>query len=396
MKSINSVRHSEETMKKIVLLLFAFTVYAGWDIGAYHDGGWDIGAYQHAEEDVGCDSNLVGITKLDTTATTASVTDSVYCGSGKMLLQLGSSSAVVDSSDSLNSPCRDTLIATGLSPSTKDSLRIIFRDTGSIFDTTIWIIFYTADSTDTAEIPHNTAPTITTQPASDSVRFGQSCTLTVVASGTDTLSYQWQYYSDGWQDSGSTDSDTFIVASPDTGVYNYRVIVTNDFGADTSDCAEITVYWPQFTVDTNIVGTGTLALSPEGLTQDSSTVITFTGTAGDGYTGDTSFTITLVSDTACTVTFLQYPVIDSIRPDPWYYGKRISIYGTGFLTPQGTGFIVLENDTLTDVESWSNTQIVDTIPADMTRGMKYLQIQNSNNLIRGSDDSLRVLRPYAR
>jgi len=287
-------------MKKIVLLLFAFTVYGGWDIGAYHDGGWDIGAYQHA------------------------------------------------------------------------------------------------DSTDTAEIPHNTAPTITTQPASDSVRFGQSCTLTVVASGTDTLSYQWQYYSDGWQDSGSTDSDTFIVASPDTGVYNYRVIVTNDFGADTSDSAEITVYWPQFTVDTNIVGTGTLALSPEGLTQDSSTVITFTGTAGDGYTGDTSFTITLVSDTACTVTFLQYPVIDSIRPDPWYYGKRISIYGTGFLTPQGTGFIVLENDTLTDVESWSNTQIVDTIPADMTRGMKYLQIQNSNNLIRGSNDSLRVLRPYAR
>jgi len=71
MKSINSVRHSEETMKKIVLLLFAFTVYAGWDIGAYHDGGWDIGAYQHAE-------GVVGIAKLDSIVPCYSWVDSSF------------------------------------------------------------------------------------------------------------------------------------------------------------------------------------------------------------------------------------------------------------------------------------------------------------------------------
>lgn len=90
------------------------------------------------------------------------------------------------------------------------------------------------------------------------------------------------------------------------------------------------------------------------------------------------------------------PVIDSIRNNPEYYGERISIYGSGFLSEQGTGFIVIEDDTLVDVEMWTDTHIIDTIPEDMERGYKELQINNNNNLTISSEETLRVLRPYAR
>jgi len=83
-----------------------------------------------------------------------------------------------------------------------------------------------------------TPPAITADPGNVWVSEGQTATLSVTASGSLPLTYQWKK---GEYDVG-TGSPTFTlqaVTLQDAGAY--RVIVTNTFGADTSASAMITV-----------------------------------------------------------------------------------------------------------------------------------------------------------
>jgi hypothetical protein len=140
---------------RILLLCVLLALPAGaWDIGAYQSGGMDIGAYQSGDDEEGCDSNLVGLTLLGTTSTTATFSDSAYCHYGRMVLQLGSTMAIVDSSGGGPAPYRDTLTVTGLTPSTQDSVRTLFQSDMAYIDSSAWLVFWTADSSDTAQIPH--------------------------------------------------------------------------------------------------------------------------------------------------------------------------------------------------------------------------------------------------
>src|SRR5258705_6077154 len=70
------------------------------------------------------------------------------------------------------------------------------------------------------------APTITTQPASQTVTAGQSATFTVVANGTAPLSYQWQ--KNGSNISGATAASyaTPATTTADNGS-TFSVVVTN-------------------------------------------------------------------------------------------------------------------------------------------------------------------------
>ena len=84
-----------------------------------------------------------------------------------------------------------------------------------------------------------TGPSITTQPASATVTPGTSVTFTVVASGTATLTYQWNKA--GAAISGATNA-SYTIASPqaaDAG--SYTVTVTNSAGSTTSSAATLTV-----------------------------------------------------------------------------------------------------------------------------------------------------------
>lgn len=85
----------------------------------------------------------------------------------------------------------------------------------------------------------SSAPTITTQPASQSVSVGSSVTFSVVATGTGTLSYQWR--KDGSSISSATSSSYTIasVATSDAG--SYDVVVTDSVGSTTSSAATLTV-----------------------------------------------------------------------------------------------------------------------------------------------------------
>jgi hypothetical protein len=84
------------------------------------------------------------------------------------------------------------------------------------------------------------APTITAQPTSKSVTTGQTATFSVAATGTGTLSYQWNR--GGAAISGATSSSytTPATTSADNGA-QFTVTVTNSVGSATSNAATLTV-----------------------------------------------------------------------------------------------------------------------------------------------------------
>jgi acid phosphatase len=84
------------------------------------------------------------------------------------------------------------------------------------------------------------APTITTQPASQTVTVGQTATFTVAATGTAPLSYQWR--KNGTAISGATSSSytTLATTSSDNGA-QFTVVVSNSAGSATSNTATLTV-----------------------------------------------------------------------------------------------------------------------------------------------------------
>ena len=97
-----------------------------------------------------------------------------------------------------------------------------------------------------ATLTVTTSPTISTNPASQTVTVGGNATFNVVASGSAPLSYQWRFA--GTNIGGATlDSYTRSNAQlVDAG--NYTVVVTNSFGSVTSAVVVLTV---------NTVSTGT-------------------------------------------------------------------------------------------------------------------------------------------
>ena len=88
--------------------------------------------------------------------------------------------------------------------------------------------------------PAATAPSITSQPANQTVTAGQTAAFSVTASGTAPLTYQWR--KNGVNISGATASSytTPATATTDSGS-TFSVIVTNSAGSATSNNATLTV-----------------------------------------------------------------------------------------------------------------------------------------------------------
>src|SRR5204862_3142652 len=84
------------------------------------------------------------------------------------------------------------------------------------------------------------APTITTQPANQTVTAGQTATFAVAATDTAPLSYQWK--KNGTAISGATSSSytTPATTSSDNGA-QFTVVVSNTVGSVTSSTATLTV-----------------------------------------------------------------------------------------------------------------------------------------------------------
>lgn len=83
------------------------------------------------------------------------------------------------------------------------------------------------------------APTITTQPQSQTVAQGQNATFSVAASGSAPLSYQWTF--NGANISGATASSYTVVSAKASNAGSYAAVVSNAFGSATSSTATLTV-----------------------------------------------------------------------------------------------------------------------------------------------------------
>jgi glucose/arabinose dehydrogenase len=117
-----------------------------------------------------------------------------------------------------------------------------FADNGAKFRCVVTNSFGSATSSE-ATLTVNAPPTITAQPADQTVTQGQPATFGVTASGSATLTYQWQR--NQVNISGATSSSYTIAAAAfaDNGA-KFRCVVTNGFGSATSSEATLTVNAP--------------------------------------------------------------------------------------------------------------------------------------------------------
>ena len=141
--------------------------------------------------------------------------------------------------------------------------------------------------------PDPVAPTITSQPASQTINAGQTATFSVTASGTAPLSYQW--FQNGTAIGGATSSSyTTPVETVSNSGTQFSVTVSNSAGSATSNTATLTV--------NGVIGalnpsTTSLNFNTVTVTMNSTLPVTFTnaGTAsitissvtisGTGFTG---------------------------------------------------------------------------------------------------------------
>ena len=100
-----------------------------------------------------------------------------------------------------------------------------------------------------------TAPTITTQPVSQTVTAGQVATFTVVAAGSPTLTYQWQKNHVNISGATAASYATPATATSDSGA-TFDVVVSNSAGTVTSVSAVLTVNAPSGGTTPPPVGNG--------------------------------------------------------------------------------------------------------------------------------------------
>ncbi|HKV60722.1 MAG TPA: immunoglobulin domain-containing protein, partial [Candidatus Acidoferrum sp.] len=84
------------------------------------------------------------------------------------------------------------------------------------------------------------APSITTQPASQTVTSGQTATFSVTATGTAPISYQWRKNGTAITGAGSSNYTTPSATTADNGA-QFSVVVSNSAGSATSASAVLTV-----------------------------------------------------------------------------------------------------------------------------------------------------------
>src|SRR2546425_2478765 len=85
-----------------------------------------------------------------------------------------------------------------------------------------------------------TAPSIATQPASQTVTAGQMATFSVVAAGSSPLSYQWEKNGAAIPGATSVSYTTAATTLADSGS-QFAVVVSNSVGSVTSNSATLTV-----------------------------------------------------------------------------------------------------------------------------------------------------------
>jgi len=157
----------------------------------------------------------------------------------------------------------------------------------------------------------DTAPAISTQPANQTVSSGQPATFSVVATGSGTLSYQWQKSSSNISGATQSSYTTPATTAADDGS-QFAVTVINSAGSVTSSAATLTVNSaPVITTQpsnqsTTVGGTATFTVVAEG----TSPLSYQWQKAGNNISGATSSSYTTPA-TALTDNGSQFDVVVS-------------------------------------------------------------------------------------
>jgi trimeric autotransporter adhesin len=179
------------------------------------------------------------------------------------------------------------------------------------------------------------APSITSQPASQTVKVGQTAMFTVVATGTAPLSFQWQ--KNGTIISGATASSytTAPTTTADNGA-KFNVVISNPVASMASAPTILTVTAASVTLES-------IAVSPSNpsINQSQTQQFTAKGTYSDGSTMDITSSVTWSSsNTAVAAIGVNTGFATGIAP------------GTSQITAT-LGSVVSTIDTLTVIKSIS-------------------------------------------
>ena len=223
-------------------------------------------------------------------------------------------------------------------------------------------------------------PVISTQPKTTTVTVGTAVALSVAATGTDPMTYQW--YKDTVAVVGATAGSLAIPAAAVTDAGSYYVIITNPLGSVTSGTAVVSV--------TPTITGFTPATAAEGMTVTISG-INFTGVTGVAFNGiaalftvDSDAQITTVVPVGATTgkisvtglgggvtggatfTVVPVPAITALAPALGPVGTKVVITGSGFGT--GTVPVTFNGVAAVTVLRNSTTQVTATVPVGATTG----------------------------
>ncbi len=186
------------------------------------------------------------------------------------------------------------------------------------------------------------APTITTQPASQTVTTGQTAAFTVATTGSSPLSYQWRKNGTGILGATSSSYTTPATTISDNGA-QFSVVVSNTAGSATSAAATLTVnaatVAPSITTQPanqtvtagqtasfSVAATGTAPLSYQwqknGVAISGATSSSYTTPATTSSDNGAQFTVAVsntagsVTSSAATLTVNAAPVAPSITTQP--------------------------------------------------------------------------------
>ncbi|MCU1240019.1 MAG: uncharacterized protein JWO71_745, partial [Candidatus Acidoferrum typicum] len=142
------------------------------------------------------------------------------------------------------------------------------------------------------------APSITTQPISQTVTVGQTASFNVVATGTAPLSYQWQRNSMAIAGATSSSYTTAATTISDNGA-QFSAVVSNTVGNATSSAATLTVNGAQISLVPASVGFGNVVMA---------TASTQTMTLTNSGTANLTISQASVSGPGFSITGLTVPV----------------------------------------------------------------------------------------
>ncbi len=272
-------------------------------------------------------------------------------------------------------------------------------------------------NTATITVSSASAPTITTQPASQTIASGQMATLTVVATGTLPLTYQWYQGTSGNTSTPvGTNSSSFSTPAL-TATTSYWVKVSNSVGSTNSNTATVTVSStapPNITTQPasqtivsgqtavlTVVATGATPLTYQwyqGMTGDTSTLVgtnssSFTTpalTATTNYWVKVSNTAGSTNSNTATITVLSTP---SITVQPASQTITSGQSATLFVTATGSGQLSYQwyqgnsGDTTIPVGGNSSTF---TTPALTATTSYWVKVTNSAGFVNSNTATITV------